>query len=124
MSPPWLDLIFLSLLSLLSASGGCELDEVSLEYWALVEEMYNQEQYPDTLFSAAQQMNSQTYETFFKYCACKHDIFIKTETICKYVFHTFNTQQRANTTESDLDIQLPNYEVNFIKQKTERQMSI
>ena len=121
MSAPWLHLIFLfplSLLSLLSVSGsgGCELDQASLEYWAQVEQIYNQEdKYPDSLLSAAQQMTSQTYATFLDYCACKHDIFTRKETICKYVFHTSDSQQRTNNTESVRNIQLSNYQVNFTK---------
>ena len=118
----WLHLIFLVSL-LLPSSGGCELDQASLEFWAQVEEIYNQEdKYPDSLLSTAQQMNSQTYEMFFKYCACKHDIFIKNETICKYVFHTSNSQDRTNNTASLVNIQLPYYEVNYNynKQKTEK----
>ena len=111
MSSPWLNLIFL--LSLLRVGGGCELEQASMEYWAQVEEIYNQDRFPDSLLSAAQQMNSQTYATFFDYCACKHDIFITKETICKYVFHTSNSQQRTNNTEPIINIQLPNYEVDF-----------
>ena len=113
----WLHLIFLVSL-LLPSSGGCELDQASLEFWAQVEEIYNQEdRYPDSLLSTAQQMNSQTYEMFFKYCACKHDIFIKNETICKYVFHTSNSHQRTNNTASVVNIQLPYYEVKLSQTK-------
>ena len=84
----------------------CELNQQSLEFWAQVEEIYNQDKYPDSLLSAAHQINSQTYEMFFKYCACKHDVFIKNETICKYVFHTSNSQQRGNSTRHNINIQL------------------
>ena len=118
MSAPWLHLIFLFPISVLSVSvsGGCELDQASLEYWAQVEQIYNQEdKYPDSLLSAAQQMTSQTYETFLDYCACRHDIFTRKETICKYVFHTSSSQQRTNNAESSVNIQLPNYEVNFAR---------
>ena len=119
MSAPGLHLIVL--LSLLSVGGGCELEQASLEYWAQVEEIYNQDTLPHTLLSAAQQMNSQTYETFFDYCACKHDIFITKETICKYVFHTSNSQQRTNNTEQIRNIQLPNYEVKPLAKDRERE---
>ena len=100
----------------------CELNQQSLEFWAQVEEIYNQDKYPDSLLSAAHQIVSQTYEMFFKYCACKHDVFIKNETICKYVFHTSNSHQRTNNTASLVNIQLPYYEVNYNynKQKTEK----
>ena len=91
------------------------------EHWTKVEEMYNQQKYPESLLSAAQQINSQTYETFFKFCSCRHDIFTKDETICKYIFHTFNNKQRTNNTDSFIDMQLPNYEVNCSKQSTERE---
>ena len=67
-------------------SSGCELDTLSLEYWHKVEHMYNREKYPDNMNSAVTSMNTETYKTFFKFCSCKYDIFLKNETICKYIF--------------------------------------
>ena len=74
----------------------CELNQQSLEFWAQVEEIYNQDKYPDSLLSAAHQINSQSYEMFFKYYACKHDVFIKTPFVNMCSTHL--TASRGGTT--------------------------
>ena len=66
--------------------GGCELGEPTLEYWDQVEGMYNHQRKKENMISAVNNMNVETYQMFFKFCNCKYDVFIKNETICKYIF--------------------------------------
>ena len=71
---------------LLTVCRGCELEGPALEYWDTVEEMYNRETDTENKNSLIHSMNTQTYQRFFNFCSCKYDVFLKTETICKYVF--------------------------------------
>ena len=66
--------------------GGCDLEEPALDYWDQVEGMYNHQRKKENMISAVNNMNVETYEMFFKFCNCKYDVFIKNETICKYIF--------------------------------------
>ena len=66
--------------------GGCDLEEPALDYWHQVEGMYNHQRKKENMISAVNNMNVETYEMFFKFCNCKYDVFIKNETICKYIF--------------------------------------
>ena len=67
-------------------AGGCELEEPTLDYWSQVEGMYNHQRKKENMISAVNNMNVETYQMFFKFCNCKYDVFIKNETICKYIF--------------------------------------
>ena len=66
--------------------AGCELEESTLEYWHQVEGMYNHLRKKENMISAVNNLNVETYQMFFKFCNCKYDLFIKNQTICKYIF--------------------------------------
>ena len=66
--------------------AGCELELPTLQYWHQVEGMYNHQREKENMISSVNNMNLETYQMFFKFCHCKYDVFIKNETICKYIF--------------------------------------
>ena len=77
---------FLLLLFLSDWVGGCELEQPSLQYWTQVEGMYNHQREKENMISSVNNMNLETYQMFFKFCHCKYEVFIKNDTICKYIF--------------------------------------
>ena len=116
---------------LITVSTGCDLDSPSREYWDTVEEMYNRERDTDNLNSAINSMNTETYQRFFNFCSCKYDVFLKTETICKYVFiRSFRSslskgkmlkkQSKRMTIARNLDTRIGAYEVHLTESSVTR----
>ena len=83
---PVIPLILLLIPFLSHRVAGCELDQPTLDYWDQVEGMYDHLRKKENMISAVNNMNVETYQMFFKFCQCKYDVFIKNQTICKYIF--------------------------------------